>query len=184
MEPLSLAIVAMPLDEDVLRTLQTDPSREWRPRDVHAAFAGKTLVQIQYALKKLVEQAAISKRTVGRGVLYRVAESARLPPDMRVCPACSGRGTIPVDQLPQQRAKRQAATELLRQAKEGEGEAQATAEELVPLEVESVEFLQADVHGEGVCKRCQKTSYFTRLLEDGRALFCCSRGHQMITASV
>jgi len=174
----------MTLDEDVLRTLQSDASREWRPRDVHSAFTGKTLVQIQYALKKLVEQGAISKRTVGRGVLYRGVESAKLPPDMRVCPACSGRGTIPVDQLPAERAKRQAASDLLKQAKEGEGEQAVNPEELVPLEVESVEFLQAGVHGEGVCRRCGKTSYFTRLLEDSRLLYCCARGHQMLVPAI
>jgi hypothetical protein len=170
----------MTLDEDVMRTLQSDASREWRPRDVHAAFQGKTLVQIQYALKKLVEMGAISKRTVGRGVLYRVVEAAKLPADMRVCPACSGRGSIPVDQLPAERAKRQASTDMLKHAKEGEGEPMATTEELVPMEVASVEFVQASVQGEGVCQRCGKASYFTRLLEDGRLLYCCSRGHQML----
>lgn len=170
------------LDEDVLRTMQTDPSREWRPRDVHAAFSGKTLVQIQYALKKLVEKGALTKRTVGRGVLYRVLEGARLPSDMRVCPSCSGRGTIPVEQLPAERAKRQATAELFRK-KDGEADLALSAEELVPLEVDSIEFLQPDVRGEGVCKRCRKTSYFTRLLEDGRLLFCCAHGHQMLVVS-
>jgi hypothetical protein len=174
----------MTLDEDVLRTLQSDASREWRPRDVHTAFAGKTLVQIQYALKKLVEQGAISKRTVGRGVLYRVVESAKLPSDQRLCPACSGRGTIPVDQLPAERAKRQASADLLKHAKEGEGEQALNPEEMVPLEVESIEFLQGSVHGEGLCKRCGKTSYFTRLLEDGRLLYCCARGHQMVVPAI
>lgn len=170
----------MPLDDEVLRVLQSDASREWRPKDVHQAFPGKTLVQIQYALKKLVELGSISKRTVGRGVLYRVLEEARLPAGTRVCPACSGRGTIPVDQMPTERAKRKAASDLLKESREGEGEAAINPEELVPLEVESVEFLQPDVRGEGVCKRCSRTSYFTRLLEDGRILFCCSRGHQMV----
>jgi hypothetical protein len=173
----------MPLDDDVLRVLQSDPSREWRPKDVHQSFAGKTLVQIQYALKKLVEAGSISKRTVGRGVLYRVLEESRLPSGMRACPACSGRGTIPVDQLPAERAKRKAASDILKASREGVGEAAVDPEELVPLEVESVEFLEADVHGEGVCKRCSKTSYFTRLLEDGRILFCCARGHQMVAPS-
>lgn len=170
----------MPLDDDVLRVLQSDASREWRPKDVHQAFAGKTLVQIQYALKKLVEVGSISKRTVGRGVLYRVVEAARLPVGQRPCPACSGRGTIPVDQMPAERAKRKAAADLLKGPREGEGELAISPEELVPLEVESVEFLEAGVRGEGVCQRCRKTSYFTRLLEDGRILFCCSRGHQMV----
>jgi hypothetical protein len=160
--------------------LQSDPSREWRPKDVHHSFAGKTLVQIQYALKKLVETGSISKRTVGRGVLYRVVEESRLPTGMRACPACSGRGTIPVDQLPAERAKRKAATDLVKGPREGDGEAPLDPAELVPLEVESVEFVSAEVHGEGVCKRCSRTSYFTRITEDGRVLFCCSRGHQML----
>jgi hypothetical protein len=139
----------MPLDDDVLRVLQSDPSREWRPKDVHQSFAGKTLVQIQYALKKLVEAGSISKRTVGRGVLYRVLEESRLPVGMQACPACSGRGTIPVDQLPAERAKRRAASDILRASREGPGDAEVDPAELVPL-------------------------------EDGRVLFCCARGHQMV----
>jgi len=170
----------VPLDDEVLRVLQSDPSREWRPKDVHQSFAGKTLVQIQYALKKLVEVGSIAKRTVGRGVLYRVLEESRLPSGMRACPACSGRGTIPVDQLPAERARRKAATDILKASREGPGEAAVDPAELVPLEVESVEFLQAEVQGEGVCKRCSRTSYFTQVLQDGRILFCCARGHQMV----
>jgi hypothetical protein len=170
------------LEDDVLRTMQTDASREWRPRDVHALFTAKTLVQIQYALKKLVEQGAILKRTVGRGVLYRVADAARMPADMRQCAACGGRGMIPVAQLPAERGRRKAAADLLKAGAAGDGEAAVDPAELVPLEVTSVELLQPPAQGEGVCKRCAKTSYFTRLLDDGRLLYCCSRGHQMLLA--
>jgi Fe2+ or Zn2+ uptake regulation protein len=171
----------VPLEDEVLRSMQSDAAREWRPRDVHVAFPTKTLVQVQYALKKLVEQGAIVKRTVGRGVLYRVAEASRMPADMHVCSACGGRGTIPVAQLPEERRRRAAA----REPAPGEGaeaEIELTPEELVPLEVESIEFVKAGVEGEAVCQRCTRTSYFARLLDDGRLLYCCSRGHQTLLA--
>jgi hypothetical protein len=170
------------LEDEVLRTMQGDTAREWRPRDVHTAFPAKTLVQVQYALKKLVEQGAIVKRTVGRGVLYRVADTAKLPADMHTCPACGGRGTIPVAQLPGEQGRRT----LHRGGADAGGvevEEPLSEAELVPLEVASVEFLQAGVEGEAVCQRCPRTSYFARLLDDGRMLYCCSRGHRTVVAA-
>jgi hypothetical protein len=172
----------MALEDEVLRTMQGDAAREWRPRDVHTAFPTKTLVQVQYALKKLVEHGAIVKRTVGRGVLYRVADTARLPADMHVCPACGGRGTIPVALLPGEQGRRtlpRGGVDELAVPQEEE----LTPEELVPLEVASVEFLQAGVEGEAVCQRCPRTAYFARLLEDGRLLYCCSRGHRSVVVA-
>lgn len=173
----------MPLEDDVLRSMQGDAAREWRPRDVHTAFPGKTLVQVQYALKKLVEHGAIVKRTVGRGVLYRVADTAKLPADMHLCPACGGRGTIPVAQLPGERGRRA----LTRGGDDHDAmpkEEELTPEELTPLEVDSIEFLKAGVEGEAVCQRCPRTAYFARLLDDGRLLYCCSRGHRTVVAAL
>jgi len=170
------------LEDEVLRTMQGDAAREWRPRDVATGFPTKTLVQVQYALKKLVEQGAIVKRTVGRGVLYRVADAAKLPADMHLCPACGGRGTIPVAQLPGERGKRSVARGG-EAAADADGEDDVRPEDLVPMEVESVEFLQAGVEGEAVCKRCTRTSYFARLLDDGRVLYCCARGHRTLLAA-
>jgi predicted MarR family transcription regulator len=93
-------VVERPIEEEIIHRMMSDPAREWRPKDLVRMFPDKTAMQVNYALKKLIESRRLEKRSAGRGAYYRLV-SLSVDRESAVgeesqCPVCSGAGRLPV----------------------------------------------------------------------------------------
>jgi predicted MarR family transcription regulator len=89
-----------PIEEEIIHRMMSDPAREWRPKDLVRMFPDKTAMQINYALKKLIESLRLEKRSAGRGAYYRLV-SLSVDRETSVgeeiqCPVCAGAGHVPI----------------------------------------------------------------------------------------
>jgi hypothetical protein len=88
------------IEEEIIHRMMSDPAREWRPKDLVRMFPDKTAMQVNYALKKLIESRRLEKRSAGRGAYYRLV-SLSVDRETAVgeeiqCPVCLGAGHVPV----------------------------------------------------------------------------------------
>jgi predicted MarR family transcription regulator len=93
-------VVERPIEEEIIHRMMSDPAREWRPKDLVRMFPDKTAMQINYALKKLIEARRLEKRSAGRGAYYRLV-SLSVDRESAVgeeiqCPVCAGGGRLPI----------------------------------------------------------------------------------------
>lgn len=89
-----------PIEEEIIHRMMSDPAREWRPKDLVRMFPDKTAMQVNYALKKLIESLRLEKRSAGRGAFYRLV-SLSVDRETAVgeeiqCPVCAGAGHVPI----------------------------------------------------------------------------------------
>ncbi|HEX9709042.1 MAG TPA: hypothetical protein VGB42_03625 [Candidatus Thermoplasmatota archaeon] len=136
-----------PLEEEIIHRMMSDPAREWRPKDLVRMFPDKTAMQVNYALKKLMEARRLEKRSAGRGAFYHLVSLA-VDRESAVgeeiqCPICGGSGHLPV------LSKALAAGGL--------GSSRGLRDEVG-------------------CIECDETSYFTGVAGD-RLVYRCLAGH-------
>ncbi|HKZ60030.1 MAG TPA: hypothetical protein VJ547_09330, partial [Candidatus Thermoplasmatota archaeon] len=60
----------MSLQEKVLEKIQSDLSREWRPKDLLAEMPFVKPPQMSYALGRLVDEGKLARRSEGRAAFY------------------------------------------------------------------------------------------------------------------
>jgi predicted MarR family transcription regulator len=93
-------VIERPIEEEIIHRMMSDPAREWRPKDLVRMFPDKTAMQVNYALKKLIESRRLEKRSAGRGAYYRLV-SLSVDRESAVgeevqCPVCLGGGRLPI----------------------------------------------------------------------------------------
>jgi predicted MarR family transcription regulator len=143
------APVERPIEEEIIHRMMSDPAREWRPKDLVRMFPDKTAMQVNYALKKLIESRRLEKRSAGRGAYYRLM-SLSVDRETAVgeeiqCPVCMGAGHVPV----------------LSKALQAAGIASSRS-----------------LRDEFACIECGETSYFTGVAGD-RLAYRCLAGHDV-----
>ena len=139
--------VERPIEEEIIHRMMSDPAREWRPKDLVRMFPEKTAMQVNYALKKLIESGRLEKRSAGRGAFYRLVSLA-VDRETAVgeeiqCPICGGGGKLPI----------------LSKALAGAG-------------LQGVRGLRDEIG----CLECEETSFFTGVAGD-RLVYRCIQGH-------
>jgi len=92
--------VERPIEDEIIHRMMSDPAREWRPKDLVRMFPEKTAMQVNYALKKLIESRRLEKRSAGRGAYYRLVslsvDRETSVGDEIQCPVCAGAGHVPL----------------------------------------------------------------------------------------
>ncbi len=92
--------VERPIEDEIIHRMMSDPAREWRPKDLVRMFPEKTAMQVNYALKKLIESRRLEKRSAGRGSYYRLVslsvDRETSVGDEIQCPVCAGAGHVPL----------------------------------------------------------------------------------------
>ncbi len=136
-----------PIEEEIIHRMMSDPAREWRPKDLVRMFPDKTAMQVNYALKKLMESRRLEKRSAGRGAFYHLVSLA-VDRETAVgeeiqCPICGGIGRLPI-----------------------------LSKALSVGGLSSVRGLRDEVG----CIECEETSFFTGVAGD-RLVYRCLAGH-------